>query len=223
MKDDVRVLSFECFGTLIDPVQGCQQALEEEGITEMLPEPFEKFLPRFEARVLHWQATSYRHFREVLALSLQDSLKELEVKVDDRLALRFADSLPRWPAYPDTTSALRRLGSHWPLCVITNVDRDPIREALDRLGIPFAEVVSGEDVRAYKPAAEHFQELKNRLGERASGLVHVATTLSTDVRPALELGMKSVWVNRRGLATPKELGVEFHCKDLVALATKLGV
>jgi len=222
MKDRVRAISFEFYGTLVDPNEGCRKALESEGLLETVSD-WDAFASKLKSRVLHWQSTAYRHFREVMALSLQEVLREHEVKVDDRTALQVADSMPGWPIFDDAVSALRRLGSHWPLCVVTNADRIPMRKAMDHIGIPFAEVVSGEDVRAYKPAPQHFQELRRRLGERAEGLIHVATDLHTDVAPALELGIETVWINRLGEPLPRDLKPALTGTTLEDLCEKLGV
>jgi 2-haloacid dehalogenase/putative hydrolase of the HAD superfamily len=218
----VGALSFSC-SVLLDVDAGQQAALEEEGLLGLLPEPWEGFRARLRRRVAHWQATTYRHYREVLALSLQESLAEVEVKIDDRTALQFADSTPDWPIHAETVSSLRRLGSHWPMILISNFDRAPVRVLVERLGIPFAEVVTGEDVRAYKPGTGHFVEAQRRLAELASRHWHVADDLATDIEPTLHSGISAVWINRKGDLVPDGVEPTLVVKDLIQLCKKLGV
>jgi len=216
----IRALSFDCYGTLIDWEAGMVQALEDEGVLEALPVPIEEFLARREEKEREWQAAPYRHYREILALSYQETLKSFELKVDEAVAFRFADSIHRWPAFPDTVSALRRLGSYWPLAIASNVERASLSRTVDKLGIPFAELVTAEDVRSYKPAAPHFEEMQRRLG---ACQVHVAGSLFHDIEPAGALEIPTVWVNRRGEELPASAKPKLVTKDLLELCEELGV
>ena len=222
-EPEVQALSFDCYGTLIDWEEGMRRVLEEEGLLDLLPEPFEEFVQRRARCEAPLETGNYRHYREVLALSLQEACRELEVKVDDPMALRFADSIPDWQPFPEAVSALRRLGSHWPLIILSNVDRAPMQKTVDRLGIPFAELVTAEDVRSYKPATAHFEECRRRLGERARGLLHVAGSVFHDIQPASALGISTVWVNRKGEKLPADVSPGLEVKDLLDVCKKLGV
>ncbi len=220
---EVRALTFDCYGTLIDWDGGIRQAMEDEGITELLPISVDEFLERREAKEVEWEKLPYRHYREILALSMQDTLRELEVKLDDQTAFRFAESIKDWPPFEDTVSALRRLGSYWPLSIISNVERSSLRQTVDRMGIPFAEMITAEDVRAYKPAAPHFEETKRRLGNRAEGQLHVAGSLYHDIRVAHDMGVPCVWVNRKGEKLPSEIKPKAVVKNLTELCEFLDV
>lgn len=219
----VLALTFDCFGTLIDWDAGLRQAFQEEGVLESLKVPWPEFRRAREKREAEWQALPYRHYREILAISLREAFSALGANLDEPTALRISDSIRRWPPFEDTVSALRRLGSQFPMLILSNVDRAPLQAVVQRLGIPFAELITAEDVRAYKPAPAHFNEAKKRLGGRAEGQLHVAASPFHDLEPAQAAGIATAWVNRSGDKLPEGLSPRIVVKDLIELCKKLGV
>lgn len=218
-----QALTFDCFGTLIDWERGLEEALAEEGALEAVRARFQEFLRFREQREAEWEALPYRHYREILAVSLREAFVQFGGMLDEPTALRVADSLRRWPPFPDTISALRRLGSHFPLLLLSNVDRAPLLAVVERLGIPFAELVTAEDVRSYKPAAPHFAEAKRRLGGRVEGWLHVAVSPFHDLAPAQQLGIATCHLNRKGEKPGEGITPRIVVKDLLELCKKLGV
>lgn len=219
---EVQAISFDCYGTLIDWEGGMRAALAEEGLLEQIPEPWEKFVERRMRCEAKWQAGTFRPYREILSLSLQDCLKELQVRVEEAAAQRFSRSVGRWPPFEDTVSGLRRLGSRWPLLIISNVDRASMQETVEVLGIPFAELVTAEDVRAYKPAHEHFLEARRRLGSLSDGQLHAAASVFHDLTPAAELGLQAAWINRAQEQAPAEISPRLMVGNLQELCDSLG-
>jgi 2-haloacid dehalogenase len=220
---DVKAISFGCFGTLIDWDSGLRRVFEEEGLLEALPVPFERFLELREEREAEWRELPYRHYREILAITVQETFRGLERKIDEQSANRIAGSIRGFDPYPDTISALRRLGSYWPLCILSNAERSTLGRLVEKLGIPFAELVSAEDLRSYKPAAPHFMEIQTRLQDRAEGLLHVGAFLERDVVPAHAAGISAAYLNRAGR---RPSGVPQGTQvfpDLLELCEHLGV
>ncbi len=218
-----QALTFDCFGTLIDWEEGIRKAVADEGLLEPIQARWSELLEFREKKEAEWEALPYRHYREILSVSLRESFTQVGATLDEPTALRIADSLPRWPPFPDTVSALRRLGSVYPLLLLTNVDRAPLHALIERLGVPFAELVTAEDVRSYKPAAVHFQEARRRLGPRAVGQLHVAVSPFHDLDPAQKLGIPTAWINRKGARLPEGITPLHVTKDLLELCKKLGV
>jgi len=219
----VLALTFDCFGTLIDWEAGLKLALREEGALDSLKVDWQEFVQFRQKKEAEWEALPYRHYREILAVSLRESFAAFGANLDEPTALRVADSVRRWPAFPDTISALRRLGSQVPMLILSNVDRAPLQSVVQRLGIPFAELITAEDVRAYKPAPAHFHEARKRLGPRAEGQLHVAASPFHDLAPAQAAGIATVWVHRGNEHLPDDLAPRWVVKDLLELCKKLGV
>ncbi len=131
------VLTFDCYGTLIDWEAGILDALRPplaaHGIEAADGALLESFA-RHEAAV---EAGPYRPYREVLAEVLAAMLAELggEATTDERQA--FGNSVKAWPAFPDSVPALARLHERFKLGVITNCDDDLFAASEEKLGLEF--------------------------------------------------------------------------------------
>ena len=121
--------------------------------------------------------------------------------MSDAWAERLADSVPDWPAFPDSADALARLRRHYKLIILVwNVSRAGFAGSNKHLGGDFTAIITAEDVGSYKPAESHFRALEAKLSELGvdrSELLHVAQSLFHDHVPAKREGLTSVWINRR--------------------------
>jgi 2-haloacid dehalogenase len=193
----VEILTFDCYGTLIDWETGILTALrpvlERVGVGSDDQALLELF-GRLESTV---QKEPFRPYRRVLAEVLRRMGGELGFLPTESEAGSFGASVAEWPAFPDSVEALAHLASRYRLAVMSNVDDDLFRASAARLGDPFGEVVTAEQVRSYKPARAHFDEMLRRLGTPLDRVLHVAQSLYHDVAPARALGFACVWVNRR--------------------------
>ena len=95
-------------------------------------------------------------------------------------------------------SATQITSQGWKFALLTNCDRDIIALTQRRLPVPFDAVVTAEDVSAYKPSPAHFKLFQSTFGASADVWIHVAQSYFHDIRPAHELGIARIWVNRQG-------------------------
>jgi 2-haloacid dehalogenase len=128
---------------------------------------------------------------------VQDFAYEFQVEVSQEEAAGLANSIPEWEPFPDTVKALQRLASRYKLAVLSNIDDDLFALTAPKLGIDFDCVVTAQQVQSYKPSLRNFETLLGRLGIERGRLLHVAESLYHDAAPAREMGIASVWVNRR--------------------------
>ena len=190
-----RWLTFDCFGTLIDWRHGIQTTGEL-----LFPGRGADFLDSYikvEAEVE--TEGSFRRYRAVMTETVRRVAQRLslDLKPDDATAL--VSTIPYWPAFADVgpaLAALRREG--WKFALLTNCDRDIIALTQRRLPASFDAVVTAEDVAAYKPSPAHFLLFKSTFGASAGAWIHVAQSYYHDIRPASELGIRRIWVNRQG-------------------------
>jgi 2-haloacid dehalogenase len=191
------VMSFDCYGTLVDWETGILGALRPllaaHGVTaadEAILETYAKL----EARA---EEGPYARYREVLERVVEGFGREHGFAAAGAERDCLAESLPRWPLFPDTNGALRRLGRHFRLGVISNIDDDLFAATRERIGVAFDWVVTAEEVRSYKPVRRSFQLAMRKASGAPARWLHVAQSLWHDVGPARELGMTTIWVNRR--------------------------
>jgi 2-haloacid dehalogenase len=196
-----KALSFDCYGTLIDWEAGLAAVLAPWAREQGLALADEELLLAYadnEAAVE--RETPAARYPDVLAAAFRRTGDKLGHPVSDEWARRLGQSVPGWPAFPDSSSALARLASHYKLIIVSNVHRDGFAGSNLRLHGDFAAVITAEDVGAYKPAENHFRALDAKLAELGidrQDLLHVAQSLFHDHVPAKREGLPSVWINRR--------------------------
>lgn len=190
-----RWLTFDCFGTLIDWRHGIRTTGEL-----LFPGRGDAFLDAYIALEAEVEREgTFKRYRAVLAETTRRAARQLELdlKADDSTAL--VSTIPHWPPFADVGPALGQLRREgWTFALLTNCDRDLIAQTQRRLPASFDAVVTAEDVSAYKPHHAHFTLFQSTFGSSADAWIHVAQSYFHDIRPAHDLGIPRVWVNRQG-------------------------
>jgi putative hydrolase of the HAD superfamily len=180
---DYRALSFDCYGTLIDWEAGIAAVLAPWARAEGLDVTDEELLLAYadnESAVE--RETPVALYPEVLATAFRRTGERLGGPVTDEWAQRLGNSVPEWPAFPDSSDALARLAKHYQLIILSNLHRDGFAGSNQRLNGDFAAIITAEDVGAYKPAENHFRALDAtlpKLGVDRTELLHVAVATVT--------------------------------------------
>jgi 2-haloacid dehalogenase len=219
------VLTFDCYGTLVDWEAGILSALKPilsaHGIS-LRDEQLIELYGEFEAEA---EAGEYRAYREVLQSVVRSVGKRLSFTPTMAEAESLSLSVPRWRPWPDTTRALKKLATRYRLAIISNIDDDLFNATLPHLNVNFKSVTTAEQSRCYKPGLEIFHMALGKVGAVPDRVLHVGQSIYHDVLPAQSLGMSTVWVNRpscrSGIGAVKQAegtpDLEVH--DLETLAT----
>ena len=218
------VLTFDCYGTLIDWEGGILRAigrvLAAHG-RQLPPGRILEHFARFESAI---QAGPYRTYREVLSRVVDEFGRELGFAPSPAERASLPDSIADWAPFDDTIAALRILGSRYRLAILSNVDDDLFAGSRRRLGIDFHEVVTAQQAGSYKPDSRNFELALERLDLPVGEILHVAQSLFHDVAPAKRLGLATVHVNRAsrhggsGATMPVSARPDLEVPDLGTLA-----
>jgi 2-haloalkanoic acid dehalogenase type II len=198
---DYSTLTFDCYGTLIDWESGILAALAPWRARVKLGLDDEALLAAFAEAESGLQA-------EQPGLLYSDLLAEVQRRLGTRFnapatedeAKAFGASVKDWPAFPDSAESLAYLERHYKLVILSNVDRASFAHSARKLGVDFDLVVTAQDVGSYKPNLAHFNVGLERLaamGVPKAKVLHVAQSLFHDHVPAKQVGLPSVWINRR--------------------------
>ena len=215
------VVTFDCYGTLIDWESGIaawfEGAAAADGVALARPEVLAAYA-EIEPAV---EAESFRPYGEVLAETARRVAKHFDWPLTPERARGLADALPSWKPFHDTNPALERLVSAgYRLGILSNVDDDLLAGTLRHLTVPFDLLVTAQQVRSYKPSPGHFETARRRIGE--SRWLHAARSHFHDVVPCRALGIPVAWVNRS--AEPGHAGTrpDLEVRTLAVLADALG-
>jgi len=227
---DFKVLTFDCYGTLIDWETGIFAALQP--LLAKLPSPpardaaletFGEFESRQEA------ATPAMRYSELLAVVHGQLARHWGVTSTEAEDRAFGGSVPNWPAFIDSAASLQYLKKYYKLVILSNVDRASFAASNQRLEVEFDAIYTAEDIGSYKPALRNFEYMLDRLGAqgvRKQDILHTAQSLFHDHVPANEMGLASAWIDRRQelgggwgatKAPPKEARYDFHFRSMTDL------
>ena len=189
-----RWATFDCYGTLIDWNAGIRGEL----VRVFGPEEAPRLLERYHELEPGLQAgDDHLPYRRVLELGLRQIADEEGADLHEPDAL--ARSLPHWPAFPEVPVALTELRRRgWRTAILSNTDRDFIDASIEHIGVTFDLALVAEEIGSYKPAQGHWRSFFEQTAADRDRHVHVAASLFHDVRPARDLGLNVVWINRLG-------------------------
>lgn len=191
-----KVLTFDCYGTLMDWESGIFSALRPilaaHGKTISDAQLLEMY-GDLEAKA---EQGEYRTYRDVLQKVVSGFGDELGFQPSEQEKRSLPDSLRNWLPFPDTVEALQRLKSKFKLAVISNIDDDLFADTARKLKVKFDHVVTAQQARSYKPGLQIFRLALQTIGSEPDEILHCAQSVYHDVVPARSLGLTTVWVNR---------------------------
>ena len=191
-----QLLSFDCYGTLIDWESGIFSALWPILVAHGKSIPDHEFLNVYSELEAEAEQGEYRCYREVLQSVVRGFGARLGFKPSEAQTHSLPDSVPNWRPFPDTIEALRRLKARYQLAIISNVDDDLFAATARRLEIAFDHVITAQQARAYKPSSPIFHLAQQRTEVMPARWLHVGQSIYHDVIPARALGIATAWVNR---------------------------
>jgi len=199
----IRAVTFDCFGTLIDWNTGIGGSLAAWADRHGLAIDADTLTRQLgEAQRRHQVARPFKSYRVVLRDAFLDLAAGHGVLSAEADAEAFARSVATWPAFSDTLAGLRHLKRLARLGIMSNVDDASIAEVHRiHLGGLLDEIVTADEVGAYKPCHAHFTAMKQRLahhGIATDTWLHVAQSRFHDIAPCRELHIACVWLDRVG-------------------------
>lgn len=198
---DFKVLTFDCYGTLIDWESGMVAGLAP--LTDRLA----RALTRNEILEAHafyessqQRQTPTKRYQEVLALVYRRLAEAWGLNVSWDECLHYGRSIKDWPAFPDSAEALQYLKRYYQLVILSNVDNESFAASNAKLGVEFDAIYTAEDIGSYKPADANFDYMLCMLQQRGinkAQILHTAESLFHDHVPANRHGLNSCWIYRR--------------------------
>ncbi len=85
-----------------------------------------------------------------------------------------------------------------PVYIVSNIDTDDIRKAVEYHDLKPAGIFTSEDARSYKPRKELFELALRKSGLKPDEVIHIGDSMSSDVKGASAVGIRALWLNRFG-------------------------
>lgn len=221
------ILTFDCYGTLIDWESGILTAAQPIFAAHGVTVDDETLLAAFGELEAEAELPPHKTYREVLNIVMGGLGERFGFVPTDAERAAFAGSVGDWQPFPDTVEALHKLKAVKKLAILSNVDDDLFAGSAKQLQVAFDFVITAQQIGSYKPSLRNFEVLLERIDIPKERVLHCAQSLFHDIKPAREIGLTTVWVNRRmgktgGGATPPQAATPDHeVPDLATLAREI--
>ena len=192
------VLAFDLYGTLVDPI-----AIAAE-LGRLLGDADGRAVARlWRSKQLEYSfrltaMSRYEDFGWVTARSLDFALASTGARLPAGQAGRIVELYDHLRPFPDAVPALRVLaGLGYELAVLSNGTPAMIGNCLANSGLSgfFGELISADEVGAFKPSPAVYRHAAGRLSVPADQ-VRLVTSNAFDCVGAGAAGMRTAWVNR---------------------------
>jgi 2-haloacid dehalogenase len=224
----VKLVTFDCYGTLIDWESGIFSALHPVLAAHGKSVSDADLLAMYGEFEADAEAGEYRPYRDVLQSVVRAFGQRLGfVPTEEEIQLLPA-SLSRWRPWPDTVAGLQRLATRYQLAIISNIDDAMFAMTRSFLPVNFATVTTAQQAGCYKPGLEIFRLALSKATVRPDQIVHVGQSIYHDVLPAQSLGLATVWVNRpsprAGIGAVKQAAgkPDLEVPDIATLVERAG-
>lgn len=195
-----KVLSFGCYGTLIDRDLGILTALRPLLASGRIGLSRKEVLAAFDRQESALQASNPElPYSEMLAQAHRALAKEWAVLCSDAEHTVFGRSAPKWPAFADAPAALQYFRRYFKIAALTNGDRDSFAGSAHRLEAKFDLVCTAEEIGSYMPDPRNIRHVVHKLaklGYVAGQILHIGASPRRDLAPAAAVGLATVWIDR---------------------------
>ena len=221
---DYDILSFDCYGTLVD---------WESAITSTLQSILLSHDAHWNEAVLLEQFAQWEPAEQDTGGGYRQILNRVLTRFGTRLGFvptesqfaQFEECIARAIPFPDSVGALKSLHESVQLAIISNTDEDLFALTAANLGISFDHIITAEQVGKYKPNSLMFERALERFTCPKSRVLHVAQSLFHDVAPAHNLGIATVWIDRTsgkpGATAPSEVKALWTYPSLAEFASNI--
>ncbi|MBS7664422.1 haloacid dehalogenase type II [Pseudomonas lalucatii] len=217
-------LAFDVYGTLIDPSDLTRQ------LRQTLGDGAEEFYLRWRDKQLEYSFRrglmgAYVDFARCTREALVFTCASTAAPFDARAQERLLDAWAHLPAFADSAAGLQRLQQRGArLYAFSNGSQAAVAALLEQAGLAdhFAEVVSVEAVRSFKPAPSVYRHLLSRTRSPAEATWLVSSN-PFDVLGAQHAGLRCAWVRRsdRAQFDPWGIAPDLQVASLLELAERL--
>ena len=225
------VLAFDVFGTVVDwhgsiarEVDAMNLGVAGSEFALAWRAGYQPAMQRVRSGELGWTLIDDLH-----RLILDELLERFGIRGLDESRKRHLNRVwHRLDPWPDTVAGLARLKSRFMICTLSNGNIGLLADMAKRAGLPWDCILSAEVFRAYKPDPATYLGVA-RVFDVPPQEVMLVAAHHEDLAGARACGLRSAYIERPlefGAGRPKDVspqpGNEFHARDLVALADRLG-
>ncbi len=141
---NIKVLTFDCYGTLIDWETGISEALTQLLTKHKLTIDPKSLLQMYATHELAERNKPYQSYRMLLRNVVSSIFSEFKLEASTVEQDFLPHSIKNWPPFADTVKPLNFLNQTYQLGVISNIDNDLFEISHSKMPVPFSLIVTAE-------------------------------------------------------------------------------
>ena len=206
---DIRLIAFDCFGTLVrNDASEWQQTLSDIADKQGLNVDRHEFWKQWSIQEVHFRKTrtnmgdppsspAFKTYWEAWRTAFVDTFEIMRLDGDPESAATYSvDALCDQEAFPEAHSAVAALATRSDLAVLSNADDRFLRGTLAYNDWSFKLVESSESLRAYKPDPRIFSRFLEQAVVEPASVLYVGDSPYDDAHGAKLAGMPTVLIQR---------------------------
>jgi 2-haloalkanoic acid dehalogenase type II len=219
-----KLITFDTYGTLIDWDTALRNYLQSLFDARHLRIDVGSFYSSwYYGHALPALSADFMLYRDLLKTTVRRALADVEVTVEEHELDALGDVMAAAEPFSDTVEVLTELRQHAPLATISNSQKDILDASARRMGDPFTHQITGEVVRAYKPARALFDLVHERAEVQPHETVHIAQSQYVDLPRSVPMGIPTIWINRQSqILRPEHPAPTLELPDLRDVPRILG-
>jgi 2-haloacid dehalogenase/putative hydrolase of the HAD superfamily len=158
LPKEIRFVTFDCYGTLIDWESGVYDAFQKEADRDGFTVDKNELVPKFLEVSREIQGGSYELYAEVLRRTAVRVAADLGWDLEPSRSGFLPASVPSWPPFRETNAQLERFAKKFETGILANIDDKLLGATRRHFRSDFDLVVTAQQVRSYKPDPAHFKE-----------------------------------------------------------------
>jgi len=200
----MKIISFDCYGTLVDWEKGIISSLRpifEKYEVDITDEEILEIYSIIESR-LEKNYIPYKEILKKIVIKFSDYFDfDLERGEENALLNNWAN----FELFEDVNETLKEIKKRgYKIAIISNVDNDLFELTKKKFEFEIDYIITSEMVKAYKPSKIVFEYALKVFNSNKDEILHTAQSYYHDIIPAKELGIKTAHIKRRGFgATPR--------------------
>ena len=206
----IKAIIFDVYGTLISTgtgsVDAAAEILRRKNSIICPKEFYTRWKKIHKALTLETTAKGFVTEEEIFRRGLRQLYTEYGLTGDsDREVEPMLCSLVGRKAFPDVKAGLDNLRKRYKILIASNTDTAPLLENLRANSIEADGIWTSESLRLYKPDPRFYEVLLNEAALSPEEAVFVGDSPEEDIIGPQRTGMKTVFLNRKGIRCPEEM------------------
>lgn len=203
MENKEKILTFDCYGTLLNtrPLYDYVRKIAEKN--SISPDKAENIFSAYEDRLMYGE--EFIPYDKLFGQILTYCDMELNTNVFAPESNNIIEVHKSFLPFDDVMPSLKYFKEKgYKLCLMSNSTHEIMGWHMEKFEHIFDDFLVAEDTKCYKPSLNFFRIAEEKFGLKQKQHCHIAKGYWWDIVPSSKLGWNKIWVNRNNFLCGRE-------------------